>query len=253
MSNVYFVGAGPGDPDLITIKGKRIVDEADVIIYAGSLVNPQVFASHKEEALIYNSASMNLDEVLEVMQKAFNNDKVVARVHTGDPSIYGAIKEQMDALDEMGVTYEVIPGVSSFSGAAAAIKKEFTLPSVSQTVILTRIEGRTPVPEKESLDSLAAHQASMALFLSVGMIDKVVKQLAKSYPITTPIAVIQKATWEDEKIVIGTIETIADLVIEADITKTAQILVGDFIDCEYEKSKLYDKTFTHEYRQGITE
>lgn len=253
MSDVYFVGAGPGDPELITIKGKRIVDQADVIIYAGSLVNKEILVGHKEEALIYNSASMNLEEVLEVMEKAFMECKQVARVHTGDPAIYGAIKEQMDALDVMGITYEVIPGVSSFSGAAAAIKKEFTLPGVSQTVILTRIEGRTPVPGKESLDSLAKHQASMAIFLSIGMIDKVVKQLSKNYPIATPIAVIQKATWEDEKIVIGTLETIAELVKEADITKTAQILVGDFIDCDYEKSKLYDKTFTHEYRKGIVE
>ena len=253
MSNVYFVGAGPGDPDLITIKGKRIIENANVIIYAGSLVNPKVLEGHMEEALILNSASMNLDEVLEVMKTAFSQNKTVARVHTGDPSIYGAIKEQMDALDDMGISYEVIPGVSSFCGAAAAIKKEFTLPSVSQTVILTRIEGRTPVPEKESLDSLAKHQASMAIFLSVGMIDKVVKQLGDSYPMTTPIAVIQKATWEDEKIVIGTLENIAEKVREADITKTAQILVGDFIDCEYEKSKLYDKTFTHEYRKGVTE
>lgn len=251
MSNVYFVGAGPGDPDLITIKGKRIIEGADIIIYAGSLVNKEVLSGHKESADIYNSASLNLDEVLVIMKKAFDENLVVARVHTGDPSIYGAIKEQMDALEEMGISFEVIPGVSSFCGAAAAIKKEFTLPSVSQTVILTRIEGRTPVPEKESLDSLAKHQASMAIFLSVGMIDKVVKQLGESYPMTTPIAVIQKATWEDELIVIGTLETIADKVKEANITKTAQILVGDFIDCDYEKSKLYDKTFTHEYRKGV--
>lgn len=251
MSNVYFVGAGPGDPDLITIKGKRIIEGADIIIYAGSLVNKEVLSGHKESADIYNSASLNLDEVLVIMKEAFDENLVVARVHTGDPSIYGAIKEQMDALEEMGISFEVIPGVSSFCGAAAAIKKEFTLPSVSQTVILTRIEGRTPVPEKESLDSLAKHQASMAIFLSVGMIDKVVKQLGESYPMTTPIAVIQKATWEDELIVIGTLETIADKVKEANITKTAQILVGDFIDCDYEKSKLYDKTFTHEYRKGV--
>lgn len=250
---VVFVGAGPGDPDLITIKGKKTIEKADVIIYAGSLVNPKVLEGHKDGALIYNSAGMNLDEVLEVMKERSYNGDLVARVHTGEPSIYGAIKEQMDSLDRFKVPYEVVPGVSSFAGAAAAIKKEFTLPDVSQTVILTRLEGRTPVPEKESLESLAKHRASMAIFLSVGMIEKVVEKLLTGYPENTPIAVIQKATWEDEKIVLGTLKNIADKVIDAKITKTAQILVGDFIDCEYSLSKLYDKTFTHEYRKGIQE
>lgn len=253
MARVQFIGAGPGDPELITLKGRKAIDAADVIIYAGSLVNPKVLEGHKEDAQIYNSASMNLDEVLEVSKKAVDEGLLVARVHTGDPSIYGAIKEQMDALESAGIEFDVIPGVSSFVGAAAAIKKEFTLPNVSQTVILTRVEGRTPVPEKESLESLAAHRASMALFLSVGMIDKVVTRLRTSYPATTPIAVVQRATWEDERIIIGTLEDIAVKVKEAKITKTAQILVGDFIDCEYELSKLYDKTFTHEYRVGVKE
>lgn len=251
MAKVIFIGAGPGDPELITVKGKKVIESADILIYAGSLVNKAVLKGHKENAMIYNSAGMNLDEVLEVMKEAAAKNQVIARVHTGDPSIYGAIKEQMDALDDMGIDFEVVPGVSSFCGAAAAIKKEFTLPEVSQTVILTRVEGRTPVPEKESLESLASHQASMAIFLSVGMIDKVVDRLMKSYKGTTPIAVIQKATWEDEKIVIGTLDNIADKVKEADITKTAQILVGDFIDCNYAKSKLYDKHFTHEYRKAV--
>lgn len=251
MAEVIFVGAGPGDPDLITIKGKKAIESADVLIYAGSLVNPEVLKGHKSDAIILNSAGMNLDEVLDVIKNSVAKNKVVARVHTGDPSIYGAIKEQMDALEKMNIKFSVIPGVSSFCGAAASIKKEFTLPDVSQTVILTRIEGRTPVPEKESLKSLARHRASMAIFLSVGMIEKVVDQLLTSYPETTPIAVIQKATWEDEKIVIGTLKDIAQKVIDANITKTAQILVGDFIDCEYSKSKLYDKTFTHEFRKGI--
>ena len=251
MSDVIFVGAGPGDPDLITIKGKKAITSADVIIYAGSLVNPEVLSGHKEDATILNSAGMNLDEVLEVMKRTARDGKVLARVHTGDPSIYGAIKEQMDALDRLNISYSVIPGVSSFAGAAAAIKKEFTLPDVSQTIILTRVEGRTPVPEKESLESLAKHRASMALFLSVGMMDKVVGKLLTSYPKTTPVAVIQKATWEDEKIVLGTLDDIAQKVKDANITKTAQILVGDFIDCEYSLSKLYDKRFTHEYRKGI--
>lgn len=251
MNRVIFVGAGPGDPDLITIKGKKAIEAADVIIYAGSLVNPGVLTGHKKDALILNSAGMNLDEVLEVMKKSVREEKLVARVHTGDPSIYGAIKEQMDALESDNINFEVIPGVSSFCGAAAAIKKEFTLPDVSQTVILTRMEGRTPVPANESLESLAKHGASMAIFLSVGMIEDVVSRLCTSYKDSTPVAVIQKATWEDEKIVIGTLKDISRKVVDAGITKTAQILVGDFIDCKYSKSKLYDKTFTHEYRKGI--
>ena len=227
---VYFIGAGPGDPELITIKGQRIVKEADVIIYAGSLV-PK--------------------EVIDVTVKAIKAGKKVARVHTGDPAIYGAHREQMDLLDEHGIEYEVIPGVSSFLASAAAIKKEFTLPNISQTVICTRMEGRTPVPEKESLESLAKHRASMAIFLSVQMIDKVVETLATSYPMTTPVAVVQRATWPDQKIVLGTLETIEQKVKEAGINKTAQILVGDFLGNEYEKSKLYDKHFTHEYRVGV--
>lgn len=251
MVSVKFIGAGPGAPDLITLRGKKAIENADVIIYAGSLVNPEVLEGHKADAKIYNSAGMNLDEVLEVTEDAVKKGLAVARVHTGDPSIYGAIKEQMDALEEAGIEFEVIPGVSSFVGAAAAIKKEFTLPEVSQTVILTRVEGRTPVPEKESLESLAAHRASMALFLSVGMIDKVVTKLLTGYAPTTPIAVVQRATWEDERIIIGTLETIAGQVKEAGITKTAQILVGDFINCDYALSKLYDKRFTHEYRVGV--
>ena len=253
MEKVYFIGAGPGDPDLITVKGKKIVEKADVIIYAGSLVNKEIIGCHKEGAEIYNSASMNLDEVIEVTVKAQKEGKLVARVHTGDPSIYGAIREQMDMLDEYGIEYEVIPGVSSFVAAAAAIKKEFTLPDVSQTVICTILEGRTPVPESESLESLASHKCSMAIFLSVQMIDGVVERLKKHYDINTPIAIIQKATWEDQKIVMGTLENIAELAKKEKITKTAQILVGNFMGNDYSKSKLYDKTFSHEYRKGIKE
>ena len=253
MEKVYFIGAGPGDPDLITVKGKKIVERADIIIYAGSLVNKDIIACHKDGAEIYNSAVMNLDEVMEVTVKGIKDNKAVARVHTGDPSIYGAIREQMDILDEHGIEYEVIPGVSSFVASAAAIKKEFTLPDVSQTVICTRLEGRTPVPEAESLESLASHKASMAIFLSVQMIDSVVERLAKYYEKETPVAVIQKATWPDEKIVSGTLENIAELVKKEKITKTAQILVGWFMGDKYSKSKLYDKSFTHEYRKGSGE
>ena len=247
MEKVYFIGAGPGDPELITVKGKKIVEKADIIIYAGSLVNREIINCHKEGAEIYNSASMNLDEVMEVTVTAQKAGKLVARVHTGDPSIYGAIREQMDVLDEHGIEYEVIPGVSSFVAAAAAIKKEFTLPDVSQTVICTRLEGRTPVPETESLESLASHKCSMAIFLSVQMIDKVVKKLLKHYDESTPIAIVQKASWKDQKI------AIEEIVKKEKITKTAQILVGNFMGNEYSKSKLYDKTFTHEYRKGIKE
>ena len=253
MEKVYFIGAGPGDPDLITVKGKKIVEKAEIIIYAGSLVNKDIIACHKDGAEIYNSAVMNLDEVMEVTVKGIKDNKTVARVHTGDPSIYGAIREQMDILDEHGIEYEVIPGVSSFVASAAAIKKEFTLPDVSQTVICTRLEGRTPVPEGESLESLASHKASMAIFLSVQMIDSVVERLGRYYEKETPVAVIQKANWPDEKIVQGTLENIAELVKKENITKTAQILVGWFMGDKYSKSKLYDKSFTHEYRKGSGE
>ena len=253
MKKVYFIGAGPGDPDLITVKGKKIVEKVDVIIYAGSLVNREIVECHKDGAEIYNSASMTLDEVMEVMIKAQKKGKLVARVHTGDPSIYGAIREQMDILDEYGIEYEVIPGVSSFVAAAAAIKKEFTLPDVSQTIICTRLEGRTPVPETESLESLASHKCSMAIFLSVQMIDEVVKRLLKHYDKTTPIAIVQRATWDDQKIIMGTLENIAQKVKDEKITKTAQILVGNFMGDEYSKSKLYDKTFSHEFRRGVKE
>lgn len=248
---VYFIGAGPGDPELLTVKGKKYIDMADVIIYAGSLVNEQVLASRKPEAVVYNSAYMNLEEVLEVMKEAEAKGLMTARVHTGDPSIFGAIREQMDALDALGIAYEVIPGVSSFLGVAAALKKEYTLPGVSQTVILTRMEGRTPVPEKEKLLSLAEHNATMIIFLSVGMIDELAKTLRKAYRETTPVAVVYKATWEDQKIVRGDLTNIADRVKEAKITKTALTVVGDFLGDDYELSKLYDKTFTTEFRKGV--
>ncbi|MGI6110291.1 MAG: precorrin-4 C(11)-methyltransferase, partial [Eubacteriaceae bacterium] len=192
---VYMIGAGPGDPELLTIKGKRLIDQADIIIYAGSLVNPQVLADRKADAQVYDSAGMTLDEVIEVMKNGVDAGKKVVRVHTGDPSIYGAIREQMDRLEELDIPYEVVPGVSSFVASAAALKKEFTLPDVSQTVICTRLEGRTPVPETEKLEDLAAHRASMAIFLSVGMIDTVQEKLLMHYPPETPVAIVQRATW----------------------------------------------------------
>ncbi len=248
---ISFVGAGPGNVDLITIKGRRLLEEADVVIYAGSLVSKNHLDFCKERAQLHNSASMTLEEVVDVIDKAEKKGLKVVRLHTGDPTIYGAIREQMDRLDELGVTYEVVPGVSSFTAACSAIKKEFTLPEVSQTVILTRIEGRTPVPEGEDLEDLARHKASMAIFLSAQEIDRVVEKLAKGYgTYDTPVAVVYKATWEDQEIVLGTLKDIAEKIKGKGINKMAQILVGKFIQGDYERSKLYDPSFTHKFREA---
>lgn len=250
MGKVYFIGAGPGDPELLTIKGKRLLEEADVIIYAGSLVNPQLLECAKPGCCIHDSAGMTLEQVISAMQEATSDGKKVARLHTGDPSIYGAIREQIDKLDLLGIDCEVVPGVSSFTASAAALKREFTLPDISQTVICTRLEGRTPVPEKESLESLASHRASMAIFLSVHMIDEVARRLIPHYGESAPVAIVQKASWSDQKIVEGTLSDIADKAREAGIEKTAQILVGEFLGDEYSRSKLYDPAFSHGYRAG---
>jgi precorrin-4 C11-methyltransferase len=249
---VYIIGAGAGDPELLTIKGKKAIENSEIIIYAGSLVNPEVLKYNKA-AKTYNSAKLSLDQVIEIIKKAAAEDKNVARVHTGDPSIYGAIKEQIDILVENEIDYQIIPGVSSFLAAAAALEAEYTLPNVSQTVILTRQAGRTPVPEKEKLASLAQHQASMAIFLSVQMIEEVVDNLSKEYPLTTPAAIVARASWSDQKIIKATLGEIAAKVKAAGIKKTALILVGDFLDSDYQKSKLYDKNFAHEYRNGKKE
>ena len=247
---VYFIGAGPGDPDLITVKGQRLIEEADVVIYTGSLVNPQVLAGAKPDAELYDSAVMTLDEVVSVMEQGERKQKQVVRVHTGDPSLYGAIREQMAELDHLGIAYEVIPGVSSFLAAAAALKQEYTLPGVSQTVILTRMEGRTPVPESEQIAKLAAHQATMVIFLSVGRIGQLCEQLRQGgYHEDTPAAAVYKASWKDQKIVCGTLKDLAGKVQEAGIRKTALVLVGGFLGDEFEKSKLYDPGFGHEYRK----
>lgn len=248
---IYFVGAGPGNPDLITVRGRSLIERADVIIYAGSLVSAKHLEYSKEACEIYNSASMTLEEVIEVMKA--NGEKTIVRLHTGDPTIYGAIREQMDLLSEIGMEYEVVPGVSSFTASCATIKREFTLPGVSQTVIITRLAGRTPVPELESLERLASHRASMSIFLSVGSMDEVVERLKLGYGRdTVPVAVIYKATWEDQKVIIGDLSNIAKKVSENGINKFAQILVGDFIEGEYERSLLYHPEFTHEYREGKT-
>ncbi|MFW5980299.1 MAG: precorrin-4 C(11)-methyltransferase [Bacillota bacterium] len=247
---VYIIGAGAGDPELMTIKGKKAIEKAEVVIYAGSLVNPEILNFSPEKAVIYNSAKMNLEEVIEVIEKAKKEGKTVARIHTGDPSLYGAIQEQIDILKEKDIKYEIIPGVSSFLAAAAAVEREFTLPDVSQTVILTRQEGRTSVPEKEKLNKLAVHQSSMAIFLSVQMIDKVVDNLLQGYKKDTPAAVVAKASWPDQKVIKGKLSNIAEKVKEAEIKKTAMILVGDFLSADYSRSKLYDKKFGHGYRKG---
>ena len=251
MEMVHFIGAGPGDPELITIKGKRLIDQADVIIFAGSLVNPAVLDGRKKDAVVYDSAYMNLDEVMDVVIPAVKAGKKVVRVHTGDPSIYGAIREQMVRLDAEGIEYDVIPGVSSFCASPPAVKKEFTLPSVSQTVIITRMEGRTPVPPKEKLKDLAAHHASMCIFLSVGFMDELTKTLMEAgYEPDCPMAVVYKASWPEQKILYGTVETMAKLVEENKIEKTAMTMVGGFLGDEFELSKLYDSHFTTGYRKG---
>ena len=251
MAQVHIVGAGPGDPELITRKGYRLVQEADVVIYAGSLVNPAILEACKEGCEIHNSASMSLDDVLAVTKSSVAEGKTVVRLHTGDPAIYGAIQEQMDALKEMGITYDVTPGVSSFLATAAALQQEYTLPNVTQTVIITRMEGRTPMPEKEKLSMLASHGATMCIFLSVQMIDKVAAELIEGgYDKTTPVAIVVKASWPDQRINRGTLETIADVVAEEGVIRQAMIVVSRVLDTDYELSKLYDKGFAHMYRDA---
>lgn len=250
MSKVYFIGAGPGDPDLMTIKARDILEAADLVIYAGSLVNPEILKFAKAGAALYDSSSMDLNALVEMMASAVRAGKVVARVHTGEPSLFGAIAEQMAEIDKAGVQYEVVPGVSSAFAAAAALKCELTLPALNQTVILTRLEGRTSVPKEESLSSLATHKATMVIFLSIKNIDKVVRELLTGYPEDTPAAVVYKASWPDEKVIRGTLSDIAHKVKAEGIEKTALIMVGRALDKEYMKeySKLYDKDFSHGYR-----
>ncbi len=249
---VHFVGAGPGAPDLITLRGAELLKQADVIIYAGSLVNPALLELAREDCEIHNSAKMTLEQVIGVMKQAEAAGKTTVRLHTGDPCVYGAIREQMDALDELGISYDDVPGVSSFCGAAAALRAEYTLPGVSQSVIITRLAGRTPVPEAESLSSMASHGASMAVFLSSGMLDRVREELLKggAYTEDTPAALVYKATWPEEKTVRCTVGTLAQAGEAHGISKTALVLVGNFLDSPYEKSKLYDPAFTTEFREA---
>ena len=248
---VHFVGAGPGGPDLITLRGAELLGRADCVVYAGSLVNPALLGLVREGVPVYNSAQMTLEQVLEVLEETHRRGGDTVRLHTGDPCLYGAIREQMDALDADGIAYDDTPGVSSFCGAAAALNAEYTLPTVSQTVIITRMEGRTPVPERETLARLASHGATMVIFLSIGLVDKVQEALLQgAYTPVTPAAVVYKATWPEEKIVRCSVGTLAESVHAAGITKTALIVVGDFLGTRYERSRLYDPAFTTEFRKG---
>ena len=249
---VHFVGAGSGAPDLITVRGQRLLSDADVIIYAGSLVNPALLEYKKDGCLVYDSAKMTLEQVTNVMQKAEKDGLTTVRLHTGDPCIYGAIREQMDILEEAGIQYDSTPGVSAFCGAASALDMEYTLPGISQSVIITRMAGRTPMPEKESIESFAAHGATMVVFLSTGMLEKLSDRLiAGGYAPETPAAIVYKATWPDEEKYICTVDTLAQTAAEHGITKTALIIVGGAVaQSGYERSKLYDPGFTTEFREA---
>ncbi|MGN0577470.1 MAG: precorrin-4 C(11)-methyltransferase [Ruminiclostridium sp.] len=248
---VDFVGAGCGAADLITLRGKKLLENADVIIYAGSLVNPELLQYAKAECEIHNSAYMTLDEVISVIENAEKEGKNTVRLHTGDPSLYGAIREQMDRLDKLSIAYEICPGVSSFCGAAAALKAEYTLPGVSQTVIITRMAGRTAVPEKESIESLAAHGSTMVIFLSTGMLSELSRRLISGgYSYETPAAIVYKASWADEKICRCRVGTLSETAEKNRIKKTALIAVGEFLGSDYELSRLYDKSFETEFRKA---
>lgn len=248
---IHFIGAGPGAADLITVRGARLLREADVIIYAGSLVNPALLENKKEDCAVYDSASMTLEDVIDVMKATEASGGTTVRLHTGDPSLYGAIREQMDRLDELEIAYDVTPGVSSFSGAAAALEAEYTLPEVSQSVIITRMAGRTPVPEREKLSKMASHGCTMVLFLSTGLLEDVERELMEGgYEPDTPAAIVYKATWPEQRVYRCTVSTLARTAKENQVTKTALITVGGFLSGQYERSKLYDPGFTHGYRVG---
>ena len=248
MNKVYFVGAGPGDPELLTLKAKRLIEEADVIVYSGSLLNPKIL-EYAKSAELYDAAKMDREEINEILADAALNERLAIRLHDGDPSIYGAIREQIDKLESKGIRCQTIPGISALFAAASSLNLELTLPSITQTVIITRVESRTPVPEKEKIRELAKHRATMAFYLSVHLIGKVVEELLEEYDQDTPVAVVYRATWDDEKIVKGRLNNIVKKVRDARINKTAIIIVGDVIDPKaYEYSKVYDPNFEHGYR-----
>lgn len=252
---INFVGAGSGAADLITLRGKELLEKADIIVYAGSLVNPQLLNYKKENCMVYNSAVMTLEEVIHVMEDGFEKGLEVVRLHTGDPCIYGAIREQMDILDEKSIPYDYCPGVSSFCGAASALNLEYTLPDVSQSVIITRMAGRTPVPDRESIRSFAVHKATMVIFLSTGLINELSRELvAGGYDESTPAAIVYKATWDDEKSFVCTVGTLAETASKNNITKTALLIIGDVVShTNYRRSDLYNPNFTTEFREAKRE
>jgi precorrin-4/cobalt-precorrin-4 C11-methyltransferase len=248
---VWFVGAGPGDKELITLKGYRLLSQAQVVIYAGSLINPELLDYCPATAECHDSATLHLQEIIDLMDAGARAGKTVVRLQTGDLSLYGSVREQGEMLTARGIHWQVVPGVSAFLGAAAQLGVEYTVPEVAQSLIITRLEGRTPMPPREQLEAFAAHQTSMAIFLSVQRIHRVAERLVEGgYPPETPVAVIYKATWPESQTVRGSLQNIADKVREAGIRKTALILVGAFLGEEYHYSKLYDAAFSHEYRQA---
>ena len=249
---IHFVGAGSGAVDLITVRGQKLLKEADIVVYAGSLVNPELLKNCQKDCQIYNSAKITLEEVLDVIFAAEEKGLTTVRLHTGDPSLYGAIREQMDVLEEKNIAFDYCPGVSSFCGAASALNLEYTLPDVSQSVIITRMEGRTPVPEKESIQSFAAHPATMVVFLSTGMLEELSRRLIEGgYTADTPAAIVYKATWEDQKTFVCTVGTLAQTAKENNITKTALMIIGDVVaHSHYDRSELYNPAFTTEFREA---
>ncbi len=251
---INFVGAGCGASDLITVRGANLLKQADVVIYAGSLVNPEILNYTRPDCEIYNSAYMNLDEVIEIMKKSEISGKMTVRLHTGDPSLYGAVREQFDRLEALGIEYQVCPGVSSFCGMASSLKAEYTLPDISQTVIITRMAGRTPVPDSEKISKLAVHGSTMIIFLSTGMLDELSAELIKGgYSPDTPSAIVYKATWSDEKILRCKVSELAETAKSNNITKTALIAVGYFLGDNYSLSKLYDRNFETEFRKCVSQ
>lgn len=252
---VYFVGAGSGAKDLITVRGMRLIQEADVLVYAGSLVNPELLEYAKKECEIYDSALLTLEEIIEIIKDAEEKNKTTVRLHTGEPSLYGAVREQMNELDALSIKYESCPGVSACFGAASSLNMEFTLPNISQTLIITRMEGKTKVPKEESIESLAKHQASMAIYLSTGLLEELSKRLINGgYKENTPAAIVYKATWPDEKVFICTVSTLNETAKKNNISKTSVILVGDVINKNgFDKSRLYAADFSTEFRKAKTE
>jgi precorrin-4/cobalt-precorrin-4 C11-methyltransferase len=252
-NTVYFVGSGPGDPELITIKAKNLLEVADVVISSGSLLNPEILDYAKKDAILYDAAKLDREEIYEILRDSTKNGKLAIRFHDGDPGIFSTIREQIDKLEKDEIKCEVIPGISSLLGAAASMNLELTLPGITQTIIITRAEFRTPVPDREKISELSKHGSTMAFYLSVHLLDRVIEELLKGgiYNNETPIAIVYKATWKEERIVKGTIETISKKVKEERIVKTALIIVGDVISPKkYEFSKVYDSQFTHGYRKS---